>query len=235
MVDSKSGTSMRAPSPVTERRWRAARIAFDNVGDRDTHLRRFASGLARDAHDAAPRLHQEVVARTVLVRTRPETRDRTVDEVRVILPQSFVAEAEPIQGTASPVFDHYVGPGRKLPDPLQSFRVFEVNPDGALVAVDGEEVGRLVTGERRTPVAGVVPALGVLDLKYVGPEVAQHHRRVGARQDPREVENPHAVEGKLRAFFHAASVAWGIRSGQRKPSRRGDVPCEIIRDGWTGS
>ena len=85
-VDSKSGTSMRVPL-----RSRCAgeggqygvgrEQAAHYVRDRDAHLRRLAAGLARDTHDAAPGLHQEVVAGTVLVRSRSEARDGTVDEI----------------------------------------------------------------------------------------------------------------------------------------------------------
>src|SRR5215203_551129 len=49
------------------------------VRDRNTYLRRLAARLARDAHDTTPCLHEEVVARTVLVRSGAEARDGAVD------------------------------------------------------------------------------------------------------------------------------------------------------------
>src|SRR5919107_5977943 len=132
------------------------------VRDRDAHLRRLPAGLARNTHDAAPRLHQEVVAGTVLVRARPEARDGAVDEIGVLLPQSFVAEAELFECATPPVFDQNVGLCRERLDPLQPYFVLEVDPDRTLVAVDGEEVGRLAAGERWAPVAGGVSPLLVV-------------------------------------------------------------------------
>src|SRR5215210_735088 len=181
------------------------------VRDRDSHLRGFAVGLARDAHDATPGLHQEVVARSVLIRPWAEARDGAVDEARVRFLERLVTETELLQGPAPPVFDQDVGPGRELLDPLQPRRVFEVNPDRTLVPVDGEKIRRLAiflaADEGRSPVTGVVPALGVLDLYDVGPEVTEHHRRVRPGQNPREVEDPDAFKGEFRVVFHAASVA----------------------------
>src|SRR5215212_6068761 len=55
------------------------------VRDRDSDLRRLTTRLACDAHDTTPGLHQEVVARTVLIRPRAEARDGAVDETRVRL------------------------------------------------------------------------------------------------------------------------------------------------------
>jgi hypothetical protein len=48
--------------------------------------------------------------------------------------------------------------------------ILEVD-DGTLVAVDGIEDRRSATNERRTPVAGIVAALRILDLHYVGTEI----------------------------------------------------------------
>src|SRR3712207_8618737 len=50
--------------------------------------------------------------------------------------------------------------GRQLLDPLEPIRVFHIDPDRTLVAVDGEKIRRLAAGEGRTPVAGVVGAAG---------------------------------------------------------------------------
>src|SRR5215210_1597018 len=102
--------------------------AADYVRDRNPHLRRFAAGLARDTHDTTPRLYQEVVAGTALIRSRAEARDGTVEETGVRLSQTLVAEAKLLQGAAPPVLDHDVGPRRELPDSLQSFLIFEVYP-----------------------------------------------------------------------------------------------------------
>src|SRR5215212_11798694 len=53
------------------------------IRDRDAYLRRLAVRMAGDAHDTTPGLHQEVVARAVLIRSRTEARDGAVDEAWV--------------------------------------------------------------------------------------------------------------------------------------------------------
>src|SRR5215211_5496132 len=199
---------------------------------RDGHpdLRRLAIRLARDAHDTTPGLHQEVVAGTILIWSWAEARYGAVDEARVRLFQRLVAQAELLQGSAPPVLDHDVGPGRQRLDPLQPFLAFEVDPDRTLVAVDGEEIRRLAefppASEGRAPVAGVVPPLGVLDLQDVGAQVAEHHRRVRSGQNPREVEDPDAFERQPLALFHATSVAQVSSSASQPVSTplRGSQP-----------
>jgi len=102
--------------------------------------------------------------------------------------QRLVAEAELLQGPAPPVLDQDVGSGRERPDPLQSSRVFQVNPDRTLVAIDGEEIRRLSTffaaSEGRPPVAGIIPTLGMFDLYDIGAKVAKYHRRIRSGQNP---------------------------------------------------
>src|SRR5215218_5114808 len=77
----------------------------------------------------------------------------------------------------------------------------------------------------------------MLDLDHIGAKVAQHHRRVGPRQDPREVEYPHACEGELRTIIHGASLTRGIGSGQHLGGRsqRRDARCGIIQVRRSGS
>ena len=108
-----------------------------DVRDRHPHLGRLASGLARDAHYAAPRLHQKVVAGALLVRPGTEPGNGAIDEAGVRCAQRLVAQAELLQGPAPPVLDHDIGPRRKLLDPLQALRSLEIDPDRTLVAVDG--------------------------------------------------------------------------------------------------
>ena len=49
----------------------------------------------------------------------------------------------------------------------------EIEDDRALVAVQREEIGGVVAGERRAPPAGVVAGAGTLHLADVGAEVGE--------------------------------------------------------------
>ncbi len=64
--------------------------------------------------------------------------------------------------------------------------------------------------------AGVVTSLGVLYLEDVGTEVREHHGRVGASEDPREVEDPYAFERKHDTRFQGHRLergVWGLSLG----------------------
>jgi hypothetical protein len=143
--------------------------AADDVRYRDTNLRRLVE--AGYAHDASPRLDQKVIPWTVLILPRTEAGYGTVDNIRVQLLERLVAEAKPLQSPAAHVLDEHVGLRPEAPYPLEALRVLEIHAYRALVAVDGEEIGRLAAGEGRSPVAGVVAALRVLDLDHVGTEI----------------------------------------------------------------
>src|SRR5215217_7209845 len=81
-LDARAFSGHSAPIEGGQNRVRCEKAA-DYVRDRHAYLGRLAARLARDAHDTTPSLHQEVVARTVLVRARAEARDGTVNEVGV--------------------------------------------------------------------------------------------------------------------------------------------------------
>ena len=70
--------------------------------------------------------------------------------------------------------------------------------DRLFVAVAREQVGRdwLILGpdERRSPAAGLVAAIGVLDLDDPGPHVAQHHPAMGSGQGARQVDDDDVVD-----------------------------------------
>jgi hypothetical protein len=73
----------------------------------------------------------------------------------------------------------------KLVQLVDVFRELEVEHDRALVAVLRVEVerGLAVGAERRAPDAGIVAAVGLLDLDHVGAHVGQDHpgQRTGQR------------------------------------------------------
>ena len=115
-----------------------------------------------------------------------EAGDRAVHDARVFLLRSLVAQARLLEGAPARVFDEHVRACRQLLYLLETLGIFEVHAGGPLVAVYREEVGGLASGEGRSPVAGVVPALGGFDLEDARPEVREHHRRVGVGEGYRE-------------------------------------------------
>jgi hypothetical protein len=80
--------------------------------------------------------------------------------------------------------NHHVRPCGELLHLLESSGIFEVHAGGPLVAVYGEEIGRLAPGERWPSMTGVIATLGVFDLENVRPEVSEHHRRIRTGEDP---------------------------------------------------
>ena len=69
-----------------------------------------------------------------------------------------------------------------------------VERDALLVAVDGEEIGRLVALVRRREGARVVALAGPLHLDHLGAEVAELHGAVGTRQHPGQVDDPKSFQ-----------------------------------------
>ena len=77
--------------------------------------------------------------------------------------------------------------------------VLEVEREAALVAVDRLEVGRLPPlVVRGPPGAGLVSSPGPLDLRHLGAEVGEHHRRERTGEDAGEVED---AQGPQRAVI----------------------------------
>ena len=194
-----------------------------HVADRDPHLGRSPAvvvGRSRDRHQAADRLHDEVVAGLGRVRAvRAEARDREVHEVGVDRRQGGVVEPEPREPADAVVLDQDVGLGQEAAKDAAAGLRLEVEADRALVAVHGQEVGRglragrLVTDPRRAPAARRV-ALRRLDLDDVRAEVAQDHRAIGPREDRRAIRDADPGEGSQCGVELAAAL------GRAGPARR---------------
>ena len=122
-----------------------------------------------------------------------------MDEGRVQPRQLGVVEPESGEPAGPEVLDEDVAARDQATQDLGPLRAPQVEPDAALVPIDGEEVGgrpragRLLPDPRRPPAAGRV-ALGRLDLDDVGAEVAQEHRAVRPGEDRRAVDDPKAGE-----------------------------------------
>ncbi len=149
-----------------------AEEARRDVPDRRADARGRPAGLAGDRHDAAHRLHDEVVGGTRRQRSRlSEARDGCVDEPRKACVQGVPAVAEPLHRTRAEVLDEHVGPREQALEERAIGRHLQVERKALLAAVQRQEVRRTVLDEG-ADVARVVAHLGSLDLHTRAPRSA---------------------------------------------------------------
>ena len=159
--------------------------AGDHIEQGDARLRGFPVSFACDAHQPRHRLHDDVVAgpRRRFLGVRPERGQRTRHEPGIGLTKVVERQAEPRHQPRPEVLDQDVGGGHQAPDQGYALRAAEVGRHGPLVAVERQEVGGVVPGERRPPVPGVVALDRTLNLDDIGPQVGEHHGAERAGQD----------------------------------------------------
>ena len=224
-----SETSTWRPRPVCARSASAAwmPITASSPQTRSTTAAPTFSGgpsvLARDAHEAAHRLQQEVVAGQPRARLAgAEGGDRARDEPRVARAQRVAVEPPARHQPGTEGLEQHVGalgqPARQLAVAL----VAEVERDRALVAVQAEVVRRLAVAPRRTPGARVVAAVGPLDLDHVGAEVAEQHGGERPGEHAREVRDEESVERRHRpgTLVAGRADARRLRPAPRHRERR---------------
>ena len=129
--------------------------------------------------------------------------DRAVDEPGVLLAQALVAHAEAIEHAGAEGLQHDVVLARQAQEDLAPAVGLQIDADGGLVAVQGQEqrargrVLRALVLRRRPP--HVVAQVQVLDLQHLGAEVGQQQRAESAREQPREIEDLHAFQREAHA------------------------------------
>ena len=161
--------------------------AGGNVADRGADAGRRTAGMAGHRHDPAHRLDDHVVGRLAAVRSGvAEAGHRGIDQARETGVQGSPAVAELRHHARPVVLDQHVGARQQRLEHRAAVVGFEVEGDRLLAAVDRGEIGRLAVLER-PDVAAVVARARHLDLDDARAEVAQHHRRVGAGEDARQV------------------------------------------------
>lgn len=103
---------LAAGPPFVERREnRNRRVqAREDVGNSHADLHRFAIRLTGNAHEAAHRLHEEIVTWLVLVRTGlAEPGDRAINEPWIDCGECFVVESKLLQTADLEVLDDDIG------------------------------------------------------------------------------------------------------------------------------
>ena len=203
-----------AISPVL-RRWTIAALTATAVYrpapmspiDMPTRRRRLAL-VAGDAHDAALALHDHVVGGILGVRAgMAEARGRGVDQ----LADTWRA-ASPSRSPASPSCRGGSSRRPRRPSRAASRRscgrssFLRSSAMLFLAAVDRGEVGRLAVDEGAVG-AGIVAALGRLDLDHPGAHLGHQKGAVGAGQDAGEIDRRDARQRALGILGHASVLS----------------------------
>src|SRR5215212_891724 len=114
-----------------------------------------------------------------------------------------VIEPELLERSGSEVFDEHIRLGNQIVEDRAAGRMFEIEGDAFLVAVDAQEVRALAwvsgvaiarslrTGVQKgwSPGPRVVAFARLLDFNDPRAHVGEQHRAVRTRQDTREIEN----------------------------------------------
>src|SRR5262249_38237509 len=147
---------------------------------------RLAFRVALETHKSGHSFDDQVVSGQVRAAASAKSGDGRVDHRRVCRPDALVVEAELAKAAGLEVLHQDVGPSGQLSGCRTVAVVPEIELDGALVAVDGQVVGRDAGPDWRHPLARVVAA-GTLDLYDVSAEVAENHGAVRPGEHAREV------------------------------------------------
>jgi hypothetical protein len=126
--------------------------------------------------------------------------------------QHDVADAPFVQRARLEILDQDVGAFQHLHQNGAPALGSKIEPDRALVAVDADEIGRILAMERRSPVAHLV-AGGRLDLDHVGAVIGEDLRAIGAAEHAREIDH---AQSRHRAGWcfrgHGVSSCEGDRA-----------------------
>src|SRR5262249_14922942 len=111
------------------------------IADGQAHRGGRAVGLARDVHDPAHALSDEIEATLLAIgAVGAEAGELGVDEARIGLPECLVAEPRALHDGGAVVLHEHVGPRNQLEEDLPAARRLVVEGDALLVAVDVAEI-----------------------------------------------------------------------------------------------
>ena len=132
--------------------------------------------------------------------TIAETFDRGQDQLRVEFLDAFPGEAHTIQRTWAKVLDQHIAFFDELFQDGFALRLFCVERQGALVAIEHGEVQRINIGDVAQLASRHIASAGALDLDHVSAEPGQHLRAGGACLHMGEVDDLDTVEGFVHDF-----------------------------------
>jgi hypothetical protein len=128
------------------------------------------------------------------VRVRPglsPSGDAGDDQVRVTGEQDVGRQSKPFQGARGEVFGQHVRPLGEVEQERPTARVLQVKGDAALAARVGLPVGVVAVDQRG---AQLVAHPRLFNFDHVGAQVGQDRGEVAARDQPRQIEHPNAIE-----------------------------------------
>ncbi len=192
-VDHRTGAALAS---FVERARDAGREeeAGGDVADRHADARGRAVGMAREAHEAAHRLRNQVEGGSLAHRARvPEPRRNGVDERRPARVQRRPPVAEALEHARPEVLDQHVGPREQRLERRPVGVALQVERDRLFPVVERREVERLPADERADR-ACVVARRRALDLDHARPQVREQQRAERAGQHARQVDDGDAGE-----------------------------------------
>src|SRR5215207_1526722 len=166
---------------------------------------------AADRCQAAHGLAQEVLARPVPVRAvRAVPREGAVHEIRLLLGDFFVSEAQALHSAWPVVLDDDVGIADQTPHDLLAPLGAQVHAKAALVASAEEEEHANPFQISLSPRPVALPgSFGGFDLHDISPEVGQDLDGGGALQEVREAKDLYPVQHRLSGPFRERSANRG--------------------------
>ena len=113
---------------------------------------------------------------------------------REFLAQDVVADAPFVQRARLEILDQDIGRLEQLHQHRAAAGGCEIEADRALVAVDADEIGRILLMEGRAPIASFI-ARGRLDLDHIGAVVGEDLRAIGTAKHARKIDHSQSGHG----------------------------------------
>ena len=146
-------------------------------------------------HDAAHALRDQVEATPGPIwAVVTEAGELGVDQAGIDLAQFLVSQPGAGHHGGAIVLHQDIRPLHQLEEDLPALRLFVIEGDALLVAVDVAEVPVSFVPVSHGPRG--VPLAGAFDLDHLGPHVRQHHGAKRAGHVFGQVQHPQAVQGR---------------------------------------
>src|SRR5665213_1832808 len=222
----------------------AGHVVDDGRTDLHRALARLAVDMASDAHQAAHRLQDRVIAGAARIRPGlPKAGHRAIDDARVDRLDRIVVQPVALEITDLVVLHHHVAVFRQFANDGLALGLGNIDGDGFFAAV-GAQIERIVVVRlafwidqiRRPERARIVAGAGPFDLDDFGAEIGQHLRRQGPRENPRQIENPDARKrlGRHGCFLRKILIVWRGSPRRATPSRYTIFCRRALRYGHEG-
>ncbi len=178
--------------------------ADDAIGERERHVARLTrAGLRGGRRHRADALNKIVVSRLAGIRSVVAVADQAdVDEPRVDFAHVVVAELEPAHRRQPDVVNQHIGALAQPQQRRARRRLFQVEDDAALVAVE-LKIHRAHPGVLAGAALAHQIALRRLDLDDVGAVIRQNLRGVRAQHHRRKIDNAQSLKRRLIAVVRS--------------------------------